>query len=65
MRTRSKVYRVMIGSPSDLSEERSAATDAVNEWNAQHADAESRGVTTNQVGNTRNADVGSQASVGN
>lgn len=40
MPTRSKVYRVMIGSPSDLAEERQAATDAVNEWNAQHADAE-------------------------
>ena len=35
-----KVYRVMIGSPSDLAEERQAATDAVHEWNAQHADAE-------------------------
>ena len=40
MPTRAKVYRVMIGSPSDLVEERQAATDAVNEWNAQHADAE-------------------------
>jgi hypothetical protein len=40
MPTRSKVYRVMIGSPSDLSEKRLAATAAVNEWNAQHADAE-------------------------
>jgi hypothetical protein len=40
MPNRAKVYRVMIGSPSDLAEERMAATDAVNEWNAQHADAE-------------------------
>jgi len=40
MPTRSKVYRVMIGSPSDLAEERMAATTAINEWNAQHADAE-------------------------
>jgi hypothetical protein len=40
MPTRSKVYRVMIGSPSDLSEERMAASSAVNEWNAQHADSE-------------------------
>lgn len=40
MPTRSKVFRVMIGSPSDLGEERLAATAAVNEWNAQHADAE-------------------------
>lgn len=37
MPTRSKIYRVMIGSPSDLSEERQAATSAINEWNAQHA----------------------------
>jgi len=37
MPTRLKVYRVMIGSPSDLSEERLAATAAVNEWNAQQA----------------------------
>ena len=40
MPNRAVVYRVMIGSPSDLSDERRAATDAVNEWNAQHADAE-------------------------
>lgn len=36
----SQTYRVMIGSPSDLGEERQAATDAINEWNAQHADTE-------------------------
>jgi hypothetical protein len=41
MPTRSKVYRVMIGSPSDLSEERLVACAAVNDWNAQRADAES------------------------
>jgi hypothetical protein len=40
MPNRPKVYRVMIGSPSDLAEERQAATEAINEWNAQHADAE-------------------------
>jgi hypothetical protein len=40
MPTHSKIYRVMIGSPSDLSEERQAAAAAVNDWNAQHADAE-------------------------
>jgi hypothetical protein len=40
MPTHSKIYRVMIGSPSDLSEERQVAAAAVNEWNAQHADAE-------------------------
>jgi hypothetical protein len=34
-------YRVLIASPSDLSEERHAASEAVNEWNAQHAVAES------------------------
>jgi hypothetical protein len=36
-----KTYRVLIASPSDLAEERQAATEAVNEWNAQHAAAES------------------------
>ena len=40
MPTRSQVFRVMIGSPSDLAEERVVATEAVNEWNTQHADAE-------------------------
>lgn len=40
MPTRSKIYRVMIGSPSDLADERRAATDAIAEWNALHADAE-------------------------
>ena len=40
MPTRSKVYRVMIGSPSDLAEEREVATDAVNDWNVQNADGE-------------------------
>jgi len=37
----SRTYRVLIASPSDLSEERQAATEAVNEWNAQHGAAES------------------------
>jgi hypothetical protein len=37
---RSDVYRVLIASPSDLEEERRVATDAINEWNAQHAAAE-------------------------
>jgi hypothetical protein len=36
----SEAYRVLIASPSDLLEERQAATDASNEWNAQHAAAE-------------------------
>lgn len=40
MPSRSRVFRVMIGSPSDLTEEREAASNAVNEWNALHADAE-------------------------
>ncbi|MGO7360988.1 DUF4062 domain-containing protein [Rhizobium leguminosarum] len=30
-------YRVLIASPSDLAEERVAATAAINEWNAEHA----------------------------
>ena len=33
-------YRVLIASPSDLTEEREAATIAINDWNAQHAAAE-------------------------
>jgi hypothetical protein len=33
-------YRVLIWSPSDLAEEREAATMAINDWNAQHAAAE-------------------------
>jgi hypothetical protein len=37
----SQTYRVLIASPSDLAEERQAATDAINEWNVQHAAAES------------------------
>jgi hypothetical protein len=36
----SETYRVLIASPSDLSQEREAATDAINEWNAQHAAVE-------------------------
>lgn len=38
---KAQTYRVLIASPSDLQEERQAATDAVSEWNAQHAAAES------------------------
>lgn len=37
---KSDTYRVLIASPSDLEEERRAATEAINEWNAQHAAAE-------------------------
>jgi hypothetical protein len=33
-------YRVLIASPSDLTEEREAATMSINDWNAQHAAAE-------------------------
>lgn len=40
MSFKSQTYRVLIASPSDLAEERQAATDAVNDWNAQHAVAE-------------------------
>jgi hypothetical protein len=36
----SNTYRVLIASPSDLSEEREAVTMAIHEWNAQHAVAE-------------------------
>jgi hypothetical protein len=38
---KSETYRVLIASPSDLAEERQAATEAVNDWNAQHSFAES------------------------
>lgn len=41
MAFRAQTYRVLIASPSDLAEERQAATEAVSEWNAQHAAAES------------------------
>jgi hypothetical protein len=41
MPTRSETYRVLIASPSDLAEERLAASEAIYEWNAQHALAES------------------------
>lgn len=34
------IFRVLIASPSDLAEEREAATLAINDWNAQHAAAE-------------------------
>jgi hypothetical protein len=35
-----EIYRVLIASPSDLAEERQVATEAINDWNAQHAVAE-------------------------
>ena len=35
------IYRVLLASPSDLAEEREVATEAINEWNSQHAVAES------------------------
>jgi hypothetical protein len=41
MSANTKTYLVMIASPSDLSEERQAVTEAIHEWNAQHAVAES------------------------
>jgi hypothetical protein len=40
MSFKSETYRVLIASPSDLTEERQAATEAINAWNAQHAAAE-------------------------
>ena len=50
----SLTYRVLIASPSDLGEEREAATQAVSEWNAQHAAAESVVPPVGKVG-TRSA----------
>jgi hypothetical protein len=41
MSFKAQVYRVFIASPGDLAEERNVATDAVNEWNGLHAEAES------------------------
>ena len=41
MSTRSETYRVLIASPSDMAEERHAASEAIYEWNAQHAETES------------------------
>ena len=41
MSFRAETYRVLIASPSDLAEERQAATEAINDWNSQHASAES------------------------
>lgn len=40
MSFKAETYRVLIASPSDLSEERQAATEAVYEWNALHAAVE-------------------------
>jgi hypothetical protein len=41
MPSKAEIYRVLIASPSDLSEEREVATRAVYEWNDQYAVAES------------------------
>jgi hypothetical protein len=41
MSFRTVAYRILIASPSDLAEERQAAKEAVYQWNAQHAVAES------------------------
>ncbi len=41
MSFKAEIYRVLIASPSDLAEERHVATQAINEWNSQHAVAES------------------------
>jgi hypothetical protein len=40
MSFKSQTYRVLIASPSEMGEERQAATEAVNNWNAQHSVAE-------------------------
>jgi hypothetical protein len=41
MSIRAEIYRVLIATPSDLAEERQVATEAITEWNSQHAVAES------------------------
>jgi len=40
MSFKAEIYRVLVASPSDLAEERQAATEAINDWNAEHAVAE-------------------------
>ena len=40
MSFRAQTYRILIASPSDLTEERQAVTDAINEWNAEHSETE-------------------------
>jgi len=41
MSFKAEVYHVLVASPSDLAEERQVAAQAINEWNSQHALAES------------------------
>src|SRR5580658_9347891 len=41
MSSKAQIYRILIASPSDMPEEREAATQAVHDWNDQHAIAES------------------------
>jgi hypothetical protein len=40
MSFRAQTYRVLIASPSDLTDERQAATDAINDWNSEHSATE-------------------------
>lgn len=40
MAFKAETYRVLIASPCDLTEERQAATEVINEWNAIHSAAE-------------------------
>jgi len=40
MSFKAEIYRVLVASPSDMAEERQAATEAINDWNAEHAVAE-------------------------
>lgn len=40
MSFKTETYRVLIASPSDLQEERQAVSDAIGDWNAQHAAAQ-------------------------
>ena len=61
---KSETYRVLIASPSDLAEERQAATEAVNEWIVQHAVAESVVLLPVKWENPRNAAVWGQTARG-
>jgi hypothetical protein len=61
MPRRSVTYRVLIASPSDLADERQAATEIVYEWNAQHATAESVVLLPVKWGDACRTAIGSSA----
>jgi hypothetical protein len=56
-----QTFRVLIASPSDLTEERQAATDAVNDWNAPARSRRGRRPAVGEMGDARNTDDGHEA----